>query len=127
MSTHLHDIANAGLVKQAVQLTAGTTGNTAGTSCDMLTGEGRLCIIQSIGAWTGTSPTIQTKVQESADGSNWYDITGASFSSTATSNTIQSLCFSRNYRYVRSYDTIAGTGSLAVPVTNIIIQQKKQF
>lgn len=127
MSTHLHDIANAGLVKQAVCLAAATTGNTAGSSLDMLTGEGRLNIIQSIGAWVGNSPTVQTKVQESADGSNWYDITGASFSSTATSNTIQTLSFSRNYRYVRSYDTIAGTGSLAIPLANIIIQQKKQF
>ncbi len=63
----------------------------------------------NVGAVSGTTPTLDLKLQESDDGSTgWTDISGAVFTqaTSATSETIKAKVFKR---YIRAVATIAGT------------------
>lgn len=78
-------------------------------------------VILNIGAVTGTSPTLDVKLQSSINDNTanaeaaadaYADITGAAFSQLTDSdaNSIQTLqIHNRNERYVRLYYTVAGT------------------
>lgn len=64
------------------------------------------------GASSGTSPTLDVKVQESADGSTgWTDITGAAFTQITADDKHQSLGLNLRTikRYIRAVATLAGT------------------
>lgn len=67
-----------------------------------------------VGAVSGTSPTLDVKIQESADGStNWADVSGAAFTQVTAANNsqilrVEGLGTSRK-RYLRAVATIAGT------------------
>lgn len=65
--------------------------------------------IQSCGAVTGTSPTCNTKIQYSADGSTgWTDIDGAVFTELTAAGR-EEIHFVSPERYVRAVATLAGT------------------
>lgn len=62
-----------------------------------------------VGSVSGTTPTLDVKFQESADGSTgWTDITGAAFTQVTAAGS-QTLRFKTSKRYVRAVATIAGT------------------
>ena len=125
MSTKLNDLANqmilgAGLAPQTI------TSSTNGSSADMITGDGPCFAIQQVGAVSGTSPTLAGKIQESADGSTWSDISGATFTSVTASTNNQCIAFQRAQRYLRWVGALGGTSpSYAVAV--IVSEQKKQI
>lgn len=63
------------------------------------------------GAVSGTTPTLDAKVQEADDssGTNSQDVTGATFTQITASNKSQLINFRRTKRYGRIVFTIAGT------------------
>jgi len=125
MSTKLHDLARHAIL--GVGLTPRTiTANTNGSSGDMLTGDGRCFAIQLVGSLGGTSPTLAGKIQESADGSTWSDISGATFTTVTISDNVQAITFDRTLRYVRYVGTVGGT-SPQIPIAVVISEQKKQI
>jgi hypothetical protein len=125
MSTKLHDFArhailNTGLTPRTV------TSSVTGTAVDLLTGDGRCFAIQLVGSLGGTSPTLAGKIQESADGSTWSDISGATFTTVTISDNVQAITFDRTLRYVRYVGTVGGT-SPQIPIAVVISEQKKQI
>jgi hypothetical protein len=67
--------------------------------------------ILSVGAKGGTTPTLNVKLQYSADGSTgWTDITGATFTELDDEVGRQEIHFIAPERYVRAVATIAGGG-----------------
>lgn len=70
---------------------------------------GQMFAIQMLGAVSGTSPTLNGKLQESDDNSSWSDIAGATFTQEITSNRLQIINFTRTKQYIRYVGTIAGT------------------
>ncbi len=64
--------------------------------------------ILDVGAASGTTPTLAVKFQESADGSTWADITGATFAAKSAAG-FEEMSFRCSKRYVRAVATIGGT------------------
>src|SRR5262245_27076481 len=126
MSTLLHDVAGqAKLVQGATPQTA--TSTLTGPAQDLIDADGHCFAIQTVGAVSGTSPTLAGKIQESADGSTgWADVAGATFTTVTSGNGIQAITFERTKRYLRYVGTIGGT-SPSFGVAAVIGQQKKQL
>ena len=124
MSTKLHDLANqAILCIGAPPQTA--TATVTGTGGDLLAGDNRCFAIQQVGTVTGTTPTLDGKIQESSDNAAWTDIAGATFAQVTASSNYQAITFDRSKRYIRYVGTIAGTTpNFALAV--VISEQKKQ-
>ena len=124
MSTKLHDLANqAVLGAGAAPQTATTT--VTGSGIDFQAGDGRCFAVQQVGAVSGSSPTLNGKIQESDDNAAWSDVTGASFTQVTASTNTQVITFDRTKRYLRYLGTIGGsTPSFALAV--LIGEQKKQ-
>lgn len=57
---------------------------------------------------SGTSPTLDVKLQDSSDGVNWVDIPSGAFTQ-ATATGVKRLVVSDVGRYVRAVATIGGT------------------
>ena len=94
MSTKLHDLARQAVL--GVGLTPRTaTGNVNGPPGDLLAGDGRCFAIQQVGTVGGTAPTLAGKIQESADGTTWSDIPGATFTTVSTNDNVQAITFDR--------------------------------
>jgi hypothetical protein len=91
------------------------TSTLTGTGVDLqgLDGEATV-ILDSSAATAGTNPTLDVKIQDSADGSSgWADVTGAAFTqvtSTASQQRI-SVNVSEIKRYVRAIGTLGGTST----------------
>lgn len=62
----------------------------------------------NVGTVSGTSPTLDVKMQESDDNSVFTDIAGATFAQK-TAQGAEEIHFKTNKRYVRAAATIAGT------------------
>lgn len=112
------DLANqwtwyAGLVPQ----TATTTQTGTGRDFNDLGPE--VAVLVKTGAVSGTSPTLDVKLQESADDSTYTDITSATMTQVTAANQIEMKVFqNRDQRYVRAVGTIAGTNpSFALDVS----------
>jgi hypothetical protein len=125
MSTSLHDVASAALLGQAVTPRA-ITSTVTGSTLDLLPGDGSGFAIQSVGSVDGTAPTLAGKLRESADGSTWTDIGGATFTTVSASNNLQIIRFVRSLRYVRYEGTVAGT-SPEFFLSVVVGQQYKQL
>src|SRR5262249_21969924 len=108
MSTYLRDLANSVLTKSASD-PAARTATVTGSGVDMITADGRCFAIQHVAAVTGTTPTLDGKIQESSDNSTFTDVSGATFTQVTTSTNLQVITFDRTKRYVRYVGTIAGT------------------
>ena len=125
MSTKLHDFAHQAILN--VGLTPRTlTASVNGPVGDLLAGDGRCFAVQAVGTLAGTSPALAGKIQESADGTTWADVGGATFTAVTANDTVQAITFDRTQRYVRYVGTVTGT-SPQVPVAVVISEQKKQI
>jgi len=84
-----------------------------GSAVDILNYEGQAAAILQSAAGTGTSPTLDVKLQDSADGSTgWADITGATFTQvTNAAPSAQAVKFNASAarRYIRAVATVGGT------------------
>lgn len=100
------------------------TATVTGQSVDLNDADQNCFAVQEVGAVSGTTPTLDTKVQESSDNSTWTDITGATFTQVTASNKSQAINFKRTKRYTRLVGTIAGT-TPSFAVAGQIFGQKK--
>lgn len=104
-----NDFKNSMTVLNAAAV-ASKTATFNGGGVDLINYDGRFAAFVKIGAVTGTTPTLDVKVQESADNSTWSDISGATFAQlTATGTDGVMLDCQRQLRYARLVFTIAGT------------------
>jgi len=97
----------------ASNLIAGTyTADANGAGADLQGYQGVLKIVLDSGAGGGTTPTLDVKIQDSADNSTFADVSGKVFTQvTGASASIQSLAIDTRAvrRYIRAVLTIAGT------------------
>lgn len=125
MSVALNDFANTQLIYAASGTPAAKTATVTGTGLDFLTGDGNCYAIQNVGTVSGTTPTLDGKIQESSDNSTFTDITGATFTQVTASTSLLAINFQRTKRYLRYVGTIAGT-SPSFGLDVIIGETKKQ-
>lgn len=81
-------------------------------AADLRTYDGDIAYLLDCAAGTGTTPTLDLKVQDSDDGSTgWADVTGATFTQVAAVASQQKLVVNKSAikRYTRVVYTIAGT------------------
>lgn len=103
--------AAAGNSKQ-LSVPAARTSTVTGSAVDILPIRGKAMVVQDCGAVTGITPTLDGKIQDSADGStDWQDVAGATFTQFTTANTclLIPLNVDNCRRYVRWVGTIGGT------------------
>ena len=91
--------------------------DTNGSSVDTQ-GYNSAAFVLEVGAVTGTTPTLDVKIQESDDASTWSDVSGATFTQvTATGNSqiirVEDLNNTRS-RYLRAVLTLGGTSPVFV-------------
>jgi len=84
--------------------------NASGSSVDLSANVGNIVsAILVVGNAAGTTPTLDTFIQESTDGTTYTSVTGGAFTQVTTSNQVQVLAFKPTKRYVRSSGTTGGT------------------
>lgn len=91
---------------------AARTSTANGTGADVLDYEGKATVILGSAAGSGTSPTLDVKVQDSDDNSTFADIAGAVFTQVTgagASNQAIGVGLNAARRYVRAVATIGGT------------------
>lgn len=90
---------------------AAVTASGNGTGVDLLDYDGEMCAAINSGAGTGTSPTLDIKLQDSADNSSFADVAGLSITQITTAASLQKISFSKDEvrRYVRAVRTVGGT------------------
>ena len=96
----------------AASLAAGTyTADAEGTGMDLQGYQGVLKVVLNSGAGGGTTPTLDAKIQDSADNSTFADVLGKVFTQVTGSASIQSLAIDTRAirRYIRAALTITGT------------------
>jgi hypothetical protein len=79
--------------------------------------------VLEVGTVTGTSPTLDVKMQQSDDNSTFADISGAAFAQVTAAG-LSELHFQATKRYVRAVATIGGT-SPSFPCAVVILAQKR--
>ena len=84
-----------------------------GTGVDTL-GYNSASVALEVGTVSGTTPTLDVKIQDSADNSAFADVTGLTFTQVTASNNsqvlrIEGLNTTTRRRYLRAVGTIAGT------------------
>lgn len=123
MSTYFRDVVNS-VSTQASKYPVAITSTTNGTGLDMIETDGLCTAIQWVSTVSGTSPTLDGKIQESEDNSTFTDVSGATFTQVTASTNIQIISFQRTKKYVRWTGTIAGTSPSFI-VGALIQGQKK--
>lgn len=94
-------------ITAAASITTNTTG--AAVDCDGIVGS--VIFTQQIGTVTGTSPTLDGKVQDSADGSTGWVDTGAVATQVTASNNTQNIVVDKSAtkRFLRYIATVGGS------------------
>lgn len=104
------DLKNNQVVSESLA-PAARTASANGTSVDLQGYDGDVLAVLDSAAGTGTSPTMDVKVQDSADNSAFADVTGLTFTQVINAVSLQTLRIdSRSVRrYIRLVATIGGT------------------
>jgi hypothetical protein len=87
------------------------TSTTNGIAVDTQ-GYNSAAVVLEVGAVSGTSPTLDVKIQESDDGSAWSDVSGAVFTQVTAANNSQVLRLeglTSRKKYLRAVATPGGT------------------
>lgn len=103
--------AQASALINLADIAARTTTFT-GTGVDVKKHEGDVAVILDVGAVSGTTPTLDGKIQDSADGStDWQDVSGATLTQVTAANASQKIAVDLNKarQFIRFVGTIAGT------------------
>lgn len=106
---------------------AARTSTVTATGVDISDYVGPIQIVQNVGTVSGTTPTLDGKIQDSADDSSYADVSGATFTQVTSSNSTQSLLLdTRSVRkYIRYVGTIGGTTpSFTMGVTTLGLKNK---
>ena len=107
----MYDLKNELTFASIVDIAAKTTTVTS-SAVDLLGKIGKQVVQQNVGTVSGTTPTLDGKIQDSDDGSTgWADVTGVTFTQVTTSNSLQQAVIDTRStkRYIRYVGTIAGT------------------
>jgi len=99
-------------VAAAVENVAARTSTLTGTAFDLLEYEGPLMVVQHVGVVSGTTPTLDGKIQASdTSGGSYADVSGATFTQVTASNSFQSMLIDASAvkRFIKYIGTIAGT------------------
>lgn len=118
-----HDFPNKVLLS-ASRFGVAVTSDGGGTGVDMLLTDGVCFAVQSVGTTSGTSPTLDSKIQESDDDSTYTDVSGATFAQVTAASNLQVIRFQRTKRYVRIHNDVGGTSPSFV-ITALIGAEKK--
>jgi hypothetical protein len=103
------------LTVASVAASAARTTTLTGTGVDLQTYEGNVgVILNSSAATAGSSPTLDVKIQDSADNSSFADVSGLTFTQVTDAASVQLLRVPKSVRrYIRAVGTIGGTSSPA--------------
>lgn len=118
---------NAGLTQTSVSAIAARTSTVTATGIDVSAYKGQLIVQQLVGAVSGTSPTLNGKLQSSPDDSVWTDISGATFTEVTASDSFQKIAVDvrDGAKYLRYVGTIAGT-SPSFTMGVVLLGQKER-
>lgn len=108
------DLGNEVSVARLVDPAAIVATAALGVSIDLQGYQGKVKIIGNFGAITGTTPTLDTKIQDSADNATFADLaTPLAFTQKlpANANSVDSIVVDTRgvRRYLRLYGTAGGT------------------
>lgn len=106
-----------------VKAPGAVTSNTNGTGVDIRDHEDSVCIILASAAGTGTSPTLDVKVQDSADNSTFADVSGLTFTQiTSAAASYQKLTVKTRAvrRYIRLVYTVGGTSPSFILASSLV-------
>jgi hypothetical protein len=106
---------------------AARTSTGTGTGIDMADTGPELYAILENGTTSGTSPTLDVKIQESDDNSTYSDITGAAFTQLTAAGGERILVRNRTKRYVRALGTIGGSSTPTFTYSVLICAPKKSY
>lgn len=104
-----HFAAQSDVLSLAAPAAQTATGN--GTGVDLQQYEGLVAIVLNSAAGTGTTPTLDVKIQDSADNSSFADVAGAAFAQVTNAASTQKITINAESvrRYIRIVRTIGGT------------------
>lgn len=102
---------NGPLTQTSVSAIAARTATVTATGIDISSYKGGLIVQQLVGVVSGTTPTLDGKLQSSPDNSTWSDISGATFTQVTATDNFQKIGIQvpAAARYLRYVGTIAGT------------------
>lgn len=102
---------NGSLTQTSVSAIAARTSTVTATGIDVSGYKGGLIVQQLVGVVSGTTPTLNGKLQSSPDNSAWTDISGATFTEVTASDSFQKIGVDvrDGAKYLRYVGTIAGT------------------
>ena len=106
---------------------AARTATLTGTGFDVSSYNGNITFVQNVGVVSGTNPTWDGKIQDSANDSDYTDVSGATFSQVTASTALATLNVdTRSVRkYLRYVGTIGGTSTPTFNVSVTAIGQKQ--
>lgn len=121
MSTCLNDYPSA--VQTAAGLNPATlTGATNGPAVE-LAGDGPCFAVQMVGE-ASEDFILTGRIEQSADGSSWATLAGATFTAVGLANNLQVIRFTPTARYVRWACTL--TGDPASATVGVVIGRQKK-
>lgn len=89
--------------------------------------EGEAIVILDSEAGSGTDPTLDVKLQDSADNSSWSDISGKTFTQVTDGGAgFEKISINTNdvRRYVRAVATLGGTSPVFVCAVSLVYSKK---
>jgi len=116
-----YDIGSLSLLNLAATAAITATGN--GTGVDLKDYVGTAAIILDSTVGTGTTPTSNTKIQDSDDNSTFADVSGAAFAQVTNAGASQqriALNVDSVRRYIRVVDTLTGTSPSFTRSVNLL-------
>ena len=102
---------NSPLTQTSVSGIASRTSTVTATGVDIRGYKGGIVVQQLVGVVSGTTPTLNGKLQQSSDNSTWSDISGATFTEVTATDSFQKIGVDvrQTGGYIRYVGTIAGT------------------
>src|ERR1041384_1685727 len=93
--------------------TSGTRGTTTGTATDISGTNATGCVgFLNVTAQAGTNPTLDVKIQDSPDGTLWFDVPGLTFTQVTASTGQQTLQATRAIgQKLRAIATVGGSAT----------------
>ena len=122
--THVVDL-RPNLIGSTIAPVSCGSGATNGTGKDVSGWVGPITAVVNIGAVAGTNPTLDVKLQESADNSSFSDITGATMTQATATGTGTILSFVHTKQYVRAVATVGGTSTPTFLTSVVLFGQPK--
>lgn len=122
MAGSIHTLSKNFLFKNLLVPAAVTaTANSGSVDCR---GWDRALIIFTVGVVSGTSPTMDVKLQDSADNSTFADVTSGTFTqvtATATTPALMDIDLTKRNRYIRTVDTIGGSSTPTINMGLVVM------